>query len=125
MESCSSKRPTDDENVDDDDEVDGEFSGSGDVAGAAAAAGTAKGVKRGGGSSSGEKKAAAGATTKVVWEPTRRIRNARRKLIGRNPMDIMIDDLSQVIKMGFSMLTVFSLLSPFFSYFSSHSRKQR
>jgi len=30
-----------------------------------------------------------------VWEPTRRIRNAKKKLCGRNPMDIMIDDLRQ------------------------------
>ena len=38
---------------------------------------------------------AKGAAQKVVWEPTRRIRNARLKLSGKNPMDIMLDDLQQ------------------------------
>jgi len=33
--------------------------------------------------------------TKPVWEPTRRIRNARRKLSGANPVDVLLDDLKQ------------------------------
>jgi len=30
-----------------------------------------------------------------VWEPTRRIRNARRKLDGFNPVALLVDDLKQ------------------------------
>ena len=30
-----------------------------------------------------------------VWEPTRRIRNARRKLDGFNPAALLVDDLKQ------------------------------
>ena len=41
----------------------------------------------------------------VQWEPSRRIRNARRKLQGSNPIDIILDDLKQV--MGFLWVTFF------------------
>jgi len=30
-----------------------------------------------------------------VWEPTRRIRNARQKLDGFNPVALLVDDLKQ------------------------------
>ena len=30
-----------------------------------------------------------------MWEPTRRIRNARRKLDGLNPAALLVDDLKQ------------------------------
>jgi len=34
-------------------------------------------------------------SSKPVWEPARRIRNARRKLSGANPVDVLLDDLKQ------------------------------
>jgi len=30
-----------------------------------------------------------------VWEPTRRIRNARRKFDGFGPVELLVDDLKQ------------------------------
>jgi DNA-dependent protein kinase catalytic subunit len=34
-------------------------------------------------------------SAKAVWEPSRRIRNARRKLSGANPIAVLLDDLRQ------------------------------
>jgi len=33
---------------------------------------------------------------RLVWEPTRRIRNARRKLDGFSPVALLVDDLKQI-----------------------------
>jgi len=89
VESCASKRPSEgDEDDDGDSDDDGD-----DGAGAAA--------EGGGGKRRGSKGAAqAAAAKRPLWEPVRRIRNARRKLEGVNPVDLLLDDLKQVRPCG-------------------------